>query len=366
MKGAPSSLYAVILAGGRGTRFWPRSRRKHPKQLMNFWGETSLLQQTFERLRPLIPPENFWVFTNEYLAAAVVNQLPEIPREQIVAEPVQRNTAPCAGLAAELIFRRDPEAVLGVFPSDHAILRPAAFRNVVKLAARTARAGKIVVLGIQPRWPETGYGYMEFRTRPDLKKLQALPVKQFREKPSFEVAESYLRAKRFFWNSGMFFWKASVLRDALGRFLPNTAAIVSSIADRAAPNGSKPGRLKRALSTLYPACENISVDYAVLEKAPNVAGIPCDMGWNDMGSWRAVYDLLPHDTQDNVLRSEAVIFDSSGLYLDVPGKLVSVVGLKDVVVVETPDALLVAHRDRAQDVSRMVAELEKSGREDLL
>ena len=365
-----SHLYAVILAGGRGTRFWPRSRRRYPKQLMDLWGASSLLQQTVERLSPLIPLRNVWVFTNEFLAGAVRRQLPRIPRSQVIAEPVQRNTAPCAGLAAELISLRDPEAVLGVFPSDHAVLNPTAFRKVATLAFRRASRGEIVVLGIRPRWPETGYGYMEFSERPVVNPPKALPIKQFREKPNVVVARRYLRAKRFFWNSGMFFWRASVIRTALHRYLPKTAEVVSNIAGRMSKGKTTHQGANRYLHSLlkefYPACQNISVDYAVLEKATGVVGIPCEIGWNDMGSWRAIYDLLPRDHQGNVLRSEALLVDSSGLYVDAPGKLVGVVGMNDLVIVETGDALLVARRDRAQDVSRLVSELEKSGREDLL
>ncbi len=362
-----SNFYAVILAGGRGTRFWPRSRRRHPKQLMNFGENKSLLRQTFERLVPLIPPRNVWVFTNESLARAIVRELPEVPRSQIIAEPVQRNTAPCAGLAAELILARNPEAILGVFPSDHAVLKPVAFRRVVKLAAQHASDGKIVVLGIQPRWPETGYGYMEFAKPPAIDPPLAIAVKRFREKPILAVAKRYLRAKKYFWNSGMFFWKASVIRDALRRFLPQTAAVLSSIGDHiAAGKANSPARFARILSEFYPLCQNISVDYAVLEKVSNVVGIPCDFGWNDLGSWQAVYDLLPHDGNHNVLRSEGLLLESSGLYLDVPGKVVGAVGLKDLVIVETDDALLIVPRSRAQDVSRLVAQLEKSGRDNLL
>lgn len=358
-------LHAVILAGGRGTRFWPRSRRRHPKQLMNFGDGRTLLQQTVDRLDPLIPLENVWVFTNQYLAKAVARQLPEVPRSQIIAEPTQRNTAPCAGLAAELISAKDPEAILGVFPSDHAVLKPAAFRNIVRLAARHAGRGEIVVLGIRPRWPETGYGYMEFSEIPAIGPPRALPVKQFREKPSLAVAQRYLRAKRFFWNSGMFFWKASVIRDALHRYLPETAAVLSSIGQRARRKIGA-AALTKVLNELYPSCQNISVDYAVLEKASNVVGIPCDIGWNDMGSWQAVYDLMPRDGHANVMRSEGLLLDSSGLYVDVPGKLVGAVGVQNLVIVETGDALLIVPRDRAQQVSRLVSELEKARRDDLL
>ena len=360
-------LYAVILAGGRGTRFWPRSRIKHPKQLMNLWDRTSLLQQTVERLRPLIPLSRVWIFTNENLVREVIRQLPGVPRSQIVAEPVQRNTAPCAGLAAELIGARDPEAVLGVFPSDHPIRKPGLFRKVVKLAARNAAQGAIVVLGIAPRWPETGYGYIEFNEPPSLATIRALPVKRFHEKPPLAVAKRYLRAKRFFWNSGMFFWTARTIREALRRFLPQTANVLETIAHRLADGqGTELRRRQRVLAQLYSDCENISVDYAVAEKAPWVVGIPCDIGWNDVGSWNAVYDLLPHDGKANVLRTETLLLDSTRLLVDVPGKLVAGIGLENLVIVETDDALLLARRDRAQDVSRLVKELEKARRNDLL
>ena len=355
-------LYAVILAGGRGTLFWPRSRRRFPKQLMNFWGEASLLQQTVARLQPLIPLRNVWVFTNQDLASAIARQLPGVPKSQIIAEPVQRNTAPCIGLAAEIIGERDPEAVLGVFPSDHTVSKPAEFRKVVELAARHAAQGEIVVLGIQPRWAETGYGYMEFGGIPSLTTLRGAPVKQFREKPIKAEAERYVRTKRFFWNSGMFFWKATTVRNALERHLPETAAVVKSIAGKA----GNPRAMNRALIQRYPDCQNISIDYAVLEKAAQVTGIPCDIGWNDVGSWNAVYDLLPRDRQGNVLRTQTMLLDSSGLLVDVPGKLVVGAGLKDLIVVETPDALLIVPRHRAQEVSQLVKELEKKSRNDLL
>jgi mannose-1-phosphate guanylyltransferase len=358
-------LYAVVLAGGRGTRFWPRSRRRQPKQLMSFGDGRTLLQQTVDRLSPLIPPQNVWVFTNQFLATAVTRQLRDVPRAQVIAEPTQRNTAPCAGLAAELISAKDPEAILAVLPSDHAVLKPAAFRKIIRLAAQHAKRGEIVVLGIRPRWPETGYGYMEFSKAPALSPPRALPVKRFREKPTLPVAQRYVAAKRFFWNSGMFFWKASVIRDALRRYLPETAAVLSSIGERANRTSSA-ARLTKVLNELYPSCQNISVDYAVLEKASNVVGIPCDIGWNDLGSWQAVYDLLPHEGNGNVMRSEGLLLDASGLYVDVPGKLVAAVGVQNLVIVETADALLIVPRDRAQQVSRLVGELEKAGRDDLL
>ena len=334
---------------------------------MKLWGTSSLLEQTVARLRPLIPPSRTWVFTSEELVRQVARELPDVPRAQIVAEPCQRNTAPCAGLAAELIGARDPEAILGVFPSDHAILKPGRFRSVVAMAAKHAAQGSIVTLGIEPRWPETGYGYVEFRSAPNLDQVEALAVKRFHEKPPLAVARRYLRARRYFWNSGMFFWTARTIREALRSYLPRTADVLAAIAGKL-EDGEETGlgRRQRILKQLYPKCENISVDYAVLEKAPRVVGIPCSFGWNDVGSWNALHDLLPQDRQGNALRTETLLIDSKGLFVDVPGKLVAGVGLEDLVIVETRDALLVARRDRSQDVSRLVKELEQARRKDLL
>ncbi len=363
---SPSSrLHGVILAGGRGTRFWPRSRRAHPKQLMNFLGEESLLQQTVARLHPLIPAERVWVFTNEILVKQIRRHLPDVPAAQIIAEPAQRNTAPSVGLAAELILTRDPEAVMGVFPSDHVIGKPALFRRIIRLAAHHALDGSIVVLGIEPRWPETGYGYMEFASRPAHRNRQAVAVKRFREKPDLRTAKCYVRSGRFFWNSGMFFWKASTLQQALRQHLPRTAKVLAGIAGKLASARGEKAR-RRILNDLYPACENISVDYAVLEKSSGVVGIPCDVGWSDVGSWNAMFDLLPRDGKNNSLRSDSLLIDTKGVLVDVPGRIFAGVGLENLVIIETPDALLVVRRDRAQDVSRLVKMLEEGRREELL
>ncbi|MBI2818546.1 MAG: mannose-1-phosphate guanylyltransferase [Acidobacteria bacterium] len=231
-------------------------------------------------------------------------------------------------------------------------------------AAWRAAEGSIVVLGIVPRWPETGYGYMEFPSRPSHRNATAIPIRQFREKPALAVAKRYLRAGRFFWNSGMFFWKASTIREELQIHLPKTARVLEEISQRVAT--ALAARRQRVLKTLYPSCENISVDYAILEKAKCVLGIPCDFGWSDVGSWNAVHDLSPRDENGNVLRSEALLLDSTGLLIDVPGKLVAGIGLRDLVVVETKDALLIVRREDAQRVSQIVKLLEQARRNELL
>jgi mannose-1-phosphate guanylyltransferase len=356
-----ASCYGLIMAGGRGTRFWPRSRRRHAKQVLRFFGERTLIEQTVDRLRPLIPPGRLWVLTNDHLRAEIVRQLPEVPTDQIIAEPAQRNTAPCIGLAAHLLLERDPDAVMGVFPADHVVARPARYRRLLAPALRAAARGDMVVLGIQPRWPETGYGYIEFPEGVRPGALTPSPVLQFCEKPDLDTARRFLDGGRFYWNAGMFFWRADVYLDALRRFLPRTASLLASL-----PSITSRG-FRKQLQAVYPLCENISVDYGVMEKAPRVLGIASDeIGWNDVGSWNAVFELLPHDGNGNVACADAIFESSQGNYVDAERKLVALLGVHDLVVVDTPDALLIASRARSQQVGEIVKLLEKRKRDDLL
>jgi|SRR5581483_9772546 len=354
-------VYGLILAGGRGTRFWPKSRRHSAKQVLRLFGDRSLIQQTVDRLGPVLPPERIWILTNEHLRHEIVRQLPEVPKRQILAEPAQRNTAPAIGLAAHILHGIDPESVMGVFPADHVIGKPRPYVRLLKAALRAARAGKIVVLGIEPRWPETGYGYIEFPKGAQAGSPHAVPVKRFREKPDAVTAARFVKAGHFYWNAGMFFWRTSVLLEALRQHLPKTANVLAGLP----AFGSR--RFPAALQTTFPQCENISIDYAVLERAANVVGLPAgDIAWNDVGSWNAVYELHARDRAGNALRTHTLIENSSGNYVDAEKKLVALLGVKDLIVVDTPDALLIADRGRAQQVGELVKLLESAGHDHLL
>lgn len=360
MNARSNHRYAVIMAGGRGTRFWPRSRKRSAKQVLRLFGDRSLIQQAVDRLAGAVPAQNIWIITNEFLQAEIRKQLPEIPSRQVIAEPSQQNTAPCIALAAHILAELDPKAVMGVFPSDHLILNAKRFRTFVQAAFRAAATSSVVVLGIQPRWPETGYGYIEFPKNTVPGSLEAVAVSSFREKPDPKTAEQFIAQRNFFWNAGMFFWQASKVLDLMRRHQPKTATLLAGLP----PFGSK--QFSRKLAEAYPLCENISIDYAVLERAEQVSGLALDdIGWSDVGSWEAVYTLAEKDADGNASRSELIAKNSRGNYVDA-AKPVALLGVDDLIVVDTPDALLVAQRKRAQDVSQIVKTLETKSHDDLL
>ena len=358
-----SNFYPVILAGGRGTRFWPLSRRRRAKQLLPLDGKQTMIQQTLARLLPLAPSRNAWVITNDDLRTAIVRQLPRLDPHQILAEPIGRNTAPAIGLAAFLLLRKNPQAVIGMFPSDHVISDNKRYLQTIAQGRDLAAAGEnIVVLGIQPTRAETGYGYIEAGERAN---GPALPVRRFTEKPDAERALGFLAAGNYYWNSGMFLWSAQTLAAALREHLPKTAGVLEQIA---AAYGTR--RFAEVFRKLYPRCENISIDYAVLEPRSakgegrsNIFCLPADFGWNDLGSWTALHEhhkSRKKNADGNVVTSSgSYTIDASGNYVHAPGKFVAAVGVRDVVVVETEDALLITTRDRAQDVGKVVKYLDQ-------
>lgn len=356
----PNHRYAVIMAGGRGTRFWPKSRRNSAKQVLSLFGERSLIQQTIDRLRAVIPPERIWVITNEFLQEEIRNQLPEVPKTQIIAEPAQRNTAPCIALSAHILAQVDPEAVMGVFPADHLILKEARFRKFVKAAFEAAARRGVVVLGIQPRWAETGYGYIEFSRDVKPGSIESAKVASFREKPDAKTAKRFVQRGNFYWNAGMFFWRAATMLELMRHHQPKTATLLAGLPrydDR---------QFHAKLQQVYPLCDSIAVDYAILEKADEIAGLALDdIGWSDVGSWQAVYELAKKDGDENASRGELFAQNSRRNYV-LSAKPVALVGVEDLIVVDSGDALLVAHREKAQDVSKIVKMLEEQRREDLL
>lgn len=349
-------MYGVILAGGRGTRFWPKSRAGKPKQLQKILSPRSLLQESVDRVSDLIPAQNIFVLGNEILAAAIREQLPAVPESQILAEPVGHNTAPCVALAAYLIARKDPQAVLAVLPSDHVITKQHAFLNCLRAAEATAQKDEnIVVLGLPPTRPETGYGYIhvEATRAAQLFGADVLAVRSFTEKPDRAQAEQYLSSKQYLWNGGIFVWKASTVIRAVERFLPKTHAAVKEIVAAAGTDN-----FSTALGKWYPQTDAISLDYGIMEKAQSLFCVRADMGWSDLGSWQAVYELSEKDGCQNALNAASLIIDASGNMVDVPGKTVALVGVNDLVIVETEDALLICDRQRSQDISQVVKELE--------
>ena len=358
-----SNFYPVILAGGRGTRFWPLSRKKRAKQLLALDGKQTMIQQTVARLLPLAAAKKFWIITNDDLQLAIAKQVPNVPKTQILAEPAARNTAPAIGLAAFLLLRENPDAVIGMFPSDHVIADEKRYRETLERGIEVASAGpNIVVLGIRPNRAETGYGYIEAG---ELFQGDALHVRRFTEKPNAETAAEFVAVGNYFWNSGMFLWSAQTLADALKEHLPKTAALLEEIA---ASYGTR--KFAATFKRLYPKCENISVDYAVLEPrsakgehAGNIFCLPADFGWNDLGSWTALHEHHTNKStppEGNLVASSGVfLLNARGNYVHAPGKFVAAVGVSDLVVVETPDALLITTRQNAQDVGKVVKYLDE-------
>ena len=354
------TFYPVILAGGRGTRFWPLSRRRMAKQLLPLNSSKSMIQETVARLRPMAKPRQFWVITNNDLHDAIAYQLKGLEKQQIIAEPVGRNTAPAIGLAAFLLRRIDPQAVIGLFPSDHVITDEVRFREDIRLAAEIAAGGEnIVVIGIPPTRPETGYGYIETRGHAQ---QGALQVRHFTEKPAPVKAEQFLKAGNYYWNSGMFVWSARTLTNALNEHLPETTPLLEEIASS---YGTQ--RFKKTFARLYPKCENISVDYAVLEprsaKGEGKSGIyciPANFGWNDLGSWAAFYEHKSAGKgNENVIRAQnSFTLNAQGNLVHAPQRFVAAVGVNNLVVVETDDALLITTREHSQYVAEVVRHLD--------
>ncbi len=337
------------------------SRKRRAKQLLPLNSDRSMIQETFDRLLPMAKAKNFWVITNDDLRAPILDQLKKLNKKQVLAEPAGRNTAPAIGLAAFLLLRQDPTAILGLFPSDHVVTDERKFRDDISRAAKIAAAGEnIVVIGIRPTRPETGYGYIEAGEKA---KNGALQVRRFREKPDADAAAKFVKAGNYFWNGGIFIWSAQTLVNALHEHLPKTAQLLEEIA---ASYGTR--KFDKTFARLYPQCENISVDYAIAEprsaKGESTSGIyciPASFGWNDLGSWTALYEHRQgkQDAAGNVVSTKHKFTHNAGGNFIVSDKFVAVIGVEDLIVVETEDALLITTTKHSQDVGKIVKYLDE-------
>ena len=352
-------LHAVIMAGGTGTRFWPRSTEAKPKQFLNIFGDRTMLQETVDRISKLVPAENVWVITNDRYVDLVQEQLPDVPTHNIVGEAVAKNTAPCVALAAALIKEQDPEGTMVVLPADHVIGQPDNFLSILETAQAKAEDGEsLVTIGIKPNHPETGYGYIEFEseTSETHQGLEVKKVTQFREKPDVQTAREFLDSGNFLWNSGMFIWQASTVLKQFETYLPSVYSEVEKLSPAIGSENQK-----EAIDTFYHGCPSISVDYGIMERAETVFVVPGSFGWNDVGSWRAVYELRDKDENGNVVQTDTAEFARAkkNLVQSDSDKMIALVGVEDLAVVETDNAILVCKLDESQGVKEVVNRLRK-------
>lgn len=362
-------LHAVIMAGGAGTRFWPESRVNRPKQLLAMLGSRTMIQSTVDRLGELAPPDRVFVATTAHLAKPIAEQLPELPPDAMIVEPCKRDTAPCIGLAAMQIVRRDPEAVMAVMPSDHVIRPDAAFQDAIRTAAGLVDEDptRMVTFGIRPTYPAETFGYIE-RGEPLTPSAdgtaKAFQVKKFHEKPKADVARAYLASDSYFWNSGIFVWRAKTILDAIGRFQPEMIGHLERIADAA---GSE--EYDDVLAREFAAIEPISIDLGVMEHASGVVMIEAPFTWDDVGSWRALERLREVDVDGNVIdaaRHIGINTKDTIVRATEGDHVVVTMGVRDLIVVVTPDATLVADKHDEESIRQVTRRLEELGWRDCL
>ncbi len=352
--------FVVIMAGGVGSRFWPRSRKTSPKQLLNIFGEQTMIQETVSRLDGLVKPENIFIITNKVQKALIEEQLPELPADNVIAEPVGRNTAPCVGLASVVIGKRANDGVIITLPADHVIKDKVKFHNAINLACEYAYNDKgLVTFGITPTRPETGYGYININKEEVTKGVWS--VNKFVEKPNLEKAKEYLKEGNYLWNSGMFIWRADVIAEEIKEYLPSLHQGLKDIDEAIDNNNFLP-----ALAQIFPAFESISVDYGIMEHSKRVFLVEGNFDWSDVGSWETVYELGSKDENNNCNNADVLNFKSSGNYTFSKEKFVALVGVENMIVIDTKDAILVCNRDNTQDVKKVVDYLNDKNKTDLV
>lgn len=352
------NIYAVIMAGGIGSRFWPRSRERSPKQVLEIIGSGSLVSNTVSRIKPLVSNERTLIVTNKLHKDIIHQQVPFLPLDNLLTEPLGRNTAPCIGLAAQWISRYDPEAIMVVLPADHIIQNEKEFLNVIQHSAQVANENDaLVTIGIKPTHPETGYGYIQFEDSTERNPYisdRIYRVRTFAEKPNLETAEKFLKSGDFLWNSGMFIWKVRVILQEIETHLPELSEQLTKLRSFIGTNG-----YQAALERTYGVIRGISIDYGVMEKAKNVFVTLGDFGWSDVGSWDEVVRLTPPNNGENITRGIVIAKDSQGNYIDAGNKVVATIGVNDFIIITADDAVLICKKGRSQDVKEIVDYLRR-------
>ena len=352
-------MKCVILAGGSGTRFWPYSRHHHPKQLLNIIGDTSMLQMTVDRLKKIKKVTEIYIITRKNLYDLIIQNIKGIKPDHVIVEPSGKNTAPAIGMMAAYLAIDNPDAVMGIFPSDHLIVGHRKFEKAVSTANHLAKKGdNLVTIGIKPHYPSTAYGYIQYDEKSEEDHIDAYHVKTFAEKPHKKLAERFIASGDFVWNAGMFFWRAGVFMDSLKTFMPNLTDSLNKIAPKL--------HAGEQFDELWKFIDPESIDYGLLEKTDNIYVVTGDFKWNDIGSWSALYDVLNARDDGNIVRGNGKVMNGKNNLIQSNGKFTAILGLSDLVVVNTDDATLIVPRDKVEDVKDLVAFLKKDGQNNLI
>ncbi|MFW6139946.1 MAG: mannose-1-phosphate guanylyltransferase [Acidobacteriota bacterium] len=354
---------AVIIAGGVGTRFWPLSRKQRPKQFLPIISDKTMIEETMERISPLLSYSNIYTIANLKQTQSLRDLLPKIPSKNFLVEPQGKNTAPCLLLATAHIYLKDPESVMAVLPADHLIQDKTFFLKKLKAAANAAEKSQtLITFGIPPTYPSTGYGYIQFSKKKPLSFLgeDFFKVQQFKEKPDQDTAKGFIKSGTYFWNSGMFIWKANIFSENLKKYAPDMFTYWKKILEALKSND------QNRLKAIFDEIPSISIDYALMEKATDVFMGEGNFGWSDVGSWSSLLDIWEKDQNQNAIRGEAITIDTKNCLVHNPGKITALIGLKDLVIVNTEDALLICRKDRDQKVKQVVNKLHKKDKKKYL
>ena len=352
-------MKCVILAGGSGTRFWPYSRHHHPKQLLNIIGDTSMLQMTVDRLKKIKKVTDIYIITRKNLYDLIIQNIKGIKPDHVIVEPSGKNTAPAIGMMAAYLAIDNPDDVMGIFPADHLIVGHRKFEKAISTANHLAKKGdNLVTIGIKPHYPSTAYGYIQYDEKSEEDHIDAYHVKTFAEKPHKKLAERFIASGDFVWNAGMFFWRAGIFMDSLKTFMPDLADSLNKIAPKLHAGEQFDG--------LWKFIDSESIDYGLLEKAENIYVVTGDFKWNDIGSWSALYDVLNVRDDGNIVRGNGKVMNGKNNLIQSNGRFTAVLGLSDLVVVNTDDATLIVPRDKVEDVKDLVSFLKKDGQSNLI